>query len=157
MVPKINEQPSTTHYARNMCQQSERQSASPDFCLASLAVFSPLGETILKMSSSSKARLPEQSSLPSRAGYVSPETVIRSGLSYTDFLFESPRTNQAYLVVYVKLRAVHFLRTQMTYLKYFIYYFKIMNQRTKSMIIKIRSLLTKRKTFQHIDVIHSNQ
>lgn len=136
---------------------ASNQSASSDFCLASLAIFSPLGGTILKMSSSSKVRLPEQSSLPSRAGYVSPETVIRSGLSHTGFLFESPWTNQAYLVVYVKLRAVHFLRAQMTYLKYFIYYFKIMNQRAKSTIIESRSLLTKRKTFQHVDVLHSNQ
>lgn len=84
MVPKVNEQPSTTHYARNMCQLPER---IPDFCLASLAVFSPFGETILEMSSSSKARLREQSSLPTRAEYVSPETVIRSGLSHTSFLF----------------------------------------------------------------------
>lgn len=137
--------------------RASNQSASPGFCGASLAIFNPLGETILKMSSSSKARLPEQSSLPSRAGYVPPETVIRSGLSHTGFLFKSPWTNQAYLVVYVKLRAVHFLRTQMTYLKYFICYFKIMNQRTKTTIIETRGLLTERKTFQHVDVLHSKQ
>lgn len=132
--------------------RASNQSASPDLC--SLAIFSPLGETILKMSSASKARLPEQSSLASRAGYVSPETVIKSGFSHTGFLCKSLEQTKR---IYVKLRAVHFLRTQMTYFKYFIWYFKIMNQRTKTAIMETRNLLTKRKTFQHVDVLHSHQ
>ena len=45
----------------------------------------PSGETVLKMPSSSKAILLEQSSLSPNVGYGSPGTVIRSGLSYTGF------------------------------------------------------------------------